>query len=58
MFHERTVILINSQLIKKNKLLDNKIEVCLKRGSCQVISTGTQSFRLALKKLCHEIQPN
>ena len=57
MFHERTVILIKSQLIKK-KLLDNKIEVCLKRGSCQVISTGTQSFRLALKELCHEIQPN
>ena len=37
----------NSQLIKKNK--DNKMKVCLKRGTCQIISTGTQSFRLAFQ---------
>ena len=37
----------NSQLIKKNK--DNKMKVCLKRGTCQIISTGTQSFGLAFQ---------
>ena len=30
----------NSQLIKKNE--DNKMKVCLKRGTCQIISTDTQ----------------
>ena len=44
MFHEEQSF--NSQLIKKK---DNKIKVCLriKRGSLQMTSTGTQSFRLA-----------